>query len=44
LSTTEPVEDGLPVELPSGAIFRVLTESEVNYLDERRERYQQEFA
>ncbi len=33
------VEDGIPVLLPSGATFLVLTESEQQYVDERVSRY-----
>jgi len=33
------VEDGIPVQLPSGAMFRVLTQDEADYLKERVERY-----
>lgn len=32
-------EEGLPVLLPSGAEFKVLTQSEVDYLEDRAERY-----
>lgn len=33
------VEDGIPVDLPSGATFYVLTQDEADYLRERVERY-----
>lgn len=33
------VEDGIPVSLPSGAMFRVLTQDEADYLSERVARY-----
>lgn len=33
------VEDGIPVQLPSGAMFRVLTQDEADYLKERVQRY-----
>lgn len=33
------VEDGIPVELPSGAQFFVLTQAEADYLNERVRRY-----
>lgn len=33
------VEDGIPVVLPSGVTFRVLTRDEADYLKERVERY-----
>lgn len=40
MSTTDlVVEDGLPVQLPSGATFVVLTQSEVDYVTERVGRY-----
>lgn len=33
------VEDGIPVKLPSGVTFKVLTQDEADYLKERVERY-----
>lgn len=33
------VEDGLPVKLPSGAAFSVLTQDEVDYVNDRARRY-----
>ncbi len=32
-------EDGFPVALPSGAVFWVLSEAEVSYVEDRRDRY-----
>lgn len=43
LDADEPSEEGYPVELPSGAIFRVLTPQEVEYIEERSTRYQEQF-
>lgn len=36
-------EDGLPVDLPSGAPFKVLTSSEVEYVNDRVRKYSDEF-
>ena len=46
MATTDPDlnENGLPVRMPSGAVFKVLTRSEVDYLDERVAKYTHEFA
>lgn len=40
MTTTDlVVEDGLPVQLPSGATFKVLTADEVAYVEDRARRY-----
>lgn len=39
MSTDLVTEEGLPVTLPSGAQFMVLTSAEVRYIEERVERY-----